>query len=543
MQTKSSPSPDDRITRKTFLLSIIVAIWIVFVEEWYFQKPQGYQLLVWLGRDVVNRGAVIVTTLLSFCTLVFFLFLLLSLARKFRIILVFFYAVPLLVQIVCWEVFHRSISTSDINIALNSLSYFHSATQIYFNPLVVIPVIVLILILMIPPGSINQRRVFQLSLFILAMVVANTGIASLKLQTNWGTSVPKFYETLTRYLFSDIHQVKRAVVSKANLPKPNQNIVLIIDESIRSDHLSLNGYSRSTTPYLDLSAQDTLNFHNWGTISSGATCSPLSNALLITGVQVSPASYGNLSDDIQKYPTLFQYAKAMGYHTTYYDGQTNYLWNGLGLSDLQYIDEWIKTTPDENDHTVDIRAADWIKRTLSKSTGNFIVLNKKGAHYMYENSYPDNAAIWGPAPTNYLQQPKLVDNVYDNAIHFSVNTFFEHLLSSPNANAQKTIYVWTSDHSQTLFENGATWSHCNFYPIEASVPLIIIGNLPVQPNLNFQASHANIFPTLLDLMGVPLELRRFPYAPSLLINENTANQQHRYFVSGDGSIIDFDQGE
>ena len=64
--------------------------------------------------------------------------------------------------------------------------------------------------------------------------------------------------------------------------------MLIIDESIRPDHLSLNGYKRATTPYLEELARQPGLVHNWGAAASGATCSQLSNALMITGVTPQP---------------------------------------------------------------------------------------------------------------------------------------------------------------------------------------------------------------------------------------------------------------
>ena len=46
-----------------------------------------------------------------------------------------------------------------------------------------------------------------------------------------------------------------------NIPK--RNIIFIFDESVRADHLSLNGYRRKTTPYLEELAQRHL-LKNWG---------------------------------------------------------------------------------------------------------------------------------------------------------------------------------------------------------------------------------------------------------------------------------------
>ena len=65
---------------------------------------------------------------------------------------------------------------------------------------------------------------------------------------------------------------------------PKNNIVLVIDESIRGDHLSVNGYKRETTPFLDALSQED-SFYNWGLAVAGATCSHPSNSLILTGVR------------------------------------------------------------------------------------------------------------------------------------------------------------------------------------------------------------------------------------------------------------------
>ncbi|MCC7189313.1 MAG: hypothetical protein IT312_11270 [Anaerolineales bacterium] len=66
---------------------------------------------------------------------------------------------------------------------------------------------------------------------------------------------------------------------------------------------------------------------------------------------------------------------------------------------------------------------------------------------------------------------------------------------------------------------------------EATVPLLLIGaNLPLS-DTSYSASHANILPTLLDLMGVPSEARLRTYAPSLLTATAELNAP-RIFLDG-----------
>ncbi|MCK7485363.1 MAG: sulfatase-like hydrolase/transferase [Bacillus subtilis] len=101
-----------------------------------------------------------------------------------------------------------------------------------------------------------------------------------------------------------------------------------------------------------------------------------------------------------------------------------------------------------------------------------------------------------------------------------------------------TTILYTADHSQTLFENGASWAHCNYTPQEAMVPLIMIGTDLPPVDTKYHASHANILPTILDLMGVPPEGRKHAYAPSLFLATEEMNSD-RFFLDGALRLIDF----
>ena len=119
---------------------------------------------------------------------------------------------------------------------------------------------------------------------------------------------------------------------------PTRNIVFVVDESVRSDHLSVNGYPRDTTPYLDELARRGL-VYNWGESASGGTYSLSSNNLLLTGLTDLPSTDHRL----QKVPGIFQYAKAMGYTTYYLDDSLGTFWNGT-YDDLRSIDHWENAT-------------------------------------------------------------------------------------------------------------------------------------------------------------------------------------------------------
>lgn len=525
--------------RQAFLAALSFAVFQSLLEEWMFQNPQGYQLLRNLQQGGTGRTWFLVTSLVSFFLLVFFAWFALSLPRRWRWAPFVVFSLAVLVVFNYWQLFHREFVPGDITTAITApLSMWNASMSIYFSPWSLLPLLVFGGILCLP-GQPSKKGTLGLAAAMAACIVLNILAAWLSPVVNWGTSLPKFYRSVVQWSMADVRYVSRLEVNYRSTTRPENNIVLIIDESIRSDHLSLNGYERPTTPFLDELAATTDMVHNWGTVSAGATCSTPSNPLLISGVIVQPDAQEELHELMRQYPTIFQYAKAMGYQTAYLDAQTNYLWNGLRPEDLQFVDEWITVDDLGGGLAVDHHAADWIFNRVSQSSGHFIVLNKHGAHYLYEDSYPPEEEIWAPAPTDYQQQPELVSNVYDNSIHYTVNGFFQRLRLGEEAAVQNTFYIYTSDHAQTLFENGVNWLHCNYTKTEASVPLLLIGNVQQQLDYTYAASHANIFATLLDLMGVPRDARLVEYAPSLF-DAHAGLNRPRFFLSGGGLIIPFD---
>jgi glucan phosphoethanolaminetransferase (alkaline phosphatase superfamily) len=241
-------------------------------------------------------------------------------------------------------------------------------------------------------------------------------------------------------------------------------------------------------------------------------------------------------------PTIFHYAKAMGYQTHYLDAQTNHLWNGLAVSDLAQVDHWLNTEQLGNDMESDFQAAEYIQHTITTSRGNFIVLNKRGVHIKYENAYPEDHAIWTPTPLNgnYQRYRDLIVNAYDNGLRYNVNTFFEVLFADQDAALENAIYIYTADHGETLFEDGTSWPHCRTTNKEAMVPLLIIGQLNQTVETNYKAHHSNIFATVLDLMDVPEVIRWYAYPPSLL-SASAADSTDRLFLDSSYIITNFDE--
>jgi len=321
---------------------------------------------------------------------------------------------------------------------------------------------------------------------------------------------------------------------------PENNIILVVDESVRCDRLSLNGYHRKTTLYLEQLKKDGL-LTNWGEVAASATMSLNSNVYLVTGVTDMP----DTGQNSRRVPTIFHYAKAAGYNTYHLDAQMDTLWL-VQPADQKVIDHWYRPR-DLSDHLpvydIDFVAARKIHEIIHSSTGNFIWVNKSGVHFPYPMRYPQAAGVWRPVLKDngydyhqYLE----ISNSYDNSILYNVDRFFEELIGADGL-PPNTVIIYTSDHGQTLSENGESWPHSGTTRSEACVPLFIVQNPGLQADISYKASHANIFATLLDYMRVPPEARAYAYAPSLLTARASDSAPRRYifgtFDSYYGSVV------
>ncbi len=288
------------------------------------------------------------------------------------------------------------------------------------------------------------------------------------------------------------------------------NIVVIVDESIRGDFIDLN-YLRHTTPYL-LTIKDQII--NYGLAMSSYNRSNGSNAILRMGI--GPAEFsGPNGRALFSNPLIWQYAHKAGYKTIFMDAQMDRFNDYMDSDEARYIDSlnWVKSRDgkESKDH-----AAAWKLRELIKTPGKkLIYLVKMGAHFHYEGAYPAEQRIFSPVmeqgvPTT--DREKLV-NSYRNAIRWNVNEFFKILLT--DISLKNTVIIYTSDHAQNLFDDKTRDTMLlhgrskNSIPQEAIVPMLVFTNdenmrrlfgSMVSVNHN-KCTHYQIFPTVLYMMG------------------------------------------
>jgi glucan phosphoethanolaminetransferase (alkaline phosphatase superfamily) len=300
---------------------------------------------------------------------------------------------------------------------------------------------------------------------------------------------------------------KREVEISLARPPRSKHVVLIVDESISGDFIDLN-QDRGTTPFLLSNAASIANF---GFATSATNCTFSSNAILRLGAD--PRRIGQADHNMLDNPTIWKYAHHAGFETNFIDAwQSSDRQQTFMLKNEVVLIDHVSNKSDRSLHQRDGEIARQLIEILRRSNPQFVYISKYGAHFPYHLVYPASEEVFSPAMKAYeavADRQRLV-NTYKNAVRWSVDRFFETLLTS--IDLSDTLIIYTSDHGQNLLDDGEPVTHCRRSGetiAEALVPLLAFTqNKELQPvfkraaaeNYNL-ASHFEIFPTLLNLFG------------------------------------------
>jgi len=496
------------------------------------------------------------TLTLVFLQVVALFYLILLLPRSLRTVALLLSVFVVVVQFSYWLTLSRFMTSTDLFLVLTvGVDHRAEAVSSFFNPLVLLYalpyVLVLSALILVPPVSVF-RKALALSLLPALYLLASSYALFLHVPERSFHLNP-----LTSFLRSTLHyefeNLRKYHGPRDDLPpfhvsqRPLDSIIYVIDESVRGSNLSLNGYPRATTPFLQtLETQGRLK--NLGICVAASSFSYISNAYLITGHNAFPDDTFRTARN----PTLFDYAKKMGYETIYIDidqGYLSFLVNAAGGGPVRSLDRYMTDQSFEERHvdleiTKDLGVARFLSSLLNERGGYFVLVNKKGLHFHYRNRYPDDMAstIWKPAmeasdpiDPSATGREKLV-NTYDNGIRFQVDEFFRVFVSETTN--QNYVILYTSDHGQTLAEHGQVYTHMKPDKVIVDVPDFLVSGerygkkgLLAEIPPGIRVSHLNNFATLLDLMGVPMSLRVRPYDKSIF-SLTAEDNSVRYYMSG-----------
>ena len=350
---------------------------------------------------------------------------------------------------------------------------------------------------------------------IIALIFFVAGVASFP--NTYET--PYFYsplKTVIDYTHSKMLHRKREKPLFTEISTSKQtpeNIVYIMDESVRGDLISINNpngkYIMQSTPYLFEIKDKLINFGNNFSLGN---CSEISNRLFFAGAR---------KKDLDISPTIMQYMQNAGYKTYYIDATSDRLIVGLSSKDLPYIDNYISTKKYPKLQR-DFKALEIAGDLMRKPGKKFIYILKDGAHFPFDHDYDPKTAPLKIADNDSVDERFY--KVYLNTLNQTVDKYWKRVVAETGDT--DTVVLWQSDHAVNVApdkgEKVIRLTHCergfSHYRELYSIPSVMYTPKKIYKNgfsnLSNGYSVKHMFPTLLDLAGYP-ESKYIPeYGPS-----------------------------
>jgi arylsulfatase A-like enzyme len=346
-------------------------------------------------------------------------------------------------------------------------------------------------------------------------------------------------------------------IAARNLPQAKEsapNVLFIVIDTLRADHMSLQGYERLTDPNLTRIASEGVMFENAYATSSWTLTA---HASLFTGrwPYEHKADGGRDLDDT--YPTLAEALTARGYRTGAFVGNFETLPKRWGFArGFAHYEDYYQTLPQlavssfygrfleyyalhkvfGMEFSIDRRwapsvnqsALDWIDQEDEKPF--FVFINYYDVHAPYIS--PERARFselenpgglvntdWTTADIYNPKTPEQAQDeidAYDGGIYYTdqqIQILLDEL--EKRGVLENTIVIITSDHGELFGEHGLWEHHNSLYRPVIYVPLIVWYPKSVPQNMRITTPVSNTYipVTLLDMLGEP-EQTLFP-GPSL----------------------------
>jgi arylsulfatase A-like enzyme len=280
------------------------------------------------------------------------------------------------------------------------------------------------------------------------------------------------------------------------------NLVFILVDTLRADRLSAYGYTRPTTPIVDEIAAHGILFEN---VVSQSSWTKTSMASMWTGthpIRNGVLRYNHVLPREAVMPA--EILREAGFRTV---GLWRNGWVEPNFGFDQGFEIYVRPTPGNarrihrqapggeplggTDEDLVISATDFLDRFGHDRF--FLYLHFMDLHqYVYD----DRSAIFGTA----------YSDVYDQSVNWTdrlIGLFLRNL--DERGLLERTVVAIASDHGEAFREHGSEGHARNLYSEVTHVPFIISLPFLLEPGIRVPqtVSNGDIWPTLLDLLGLP----------------------------------------
>jgi arylsulfatase A-like enzyme len=344
------------------------------------------------------------------------------------------------------------------------------------------------------------------------------------------------------------------------------NVLVIVVDTLRADHVSSYGYSRPTSPTFDRLAQQGVRFEN---AISPCSWSLPSHVSLLTGLYQFEHGVGSVQPEpwlgwgnkgLGGFPVLGEALEQRGYRTGAFSANRTYFSRGLGFGrGFVHFEDYFQSSSDAFVRTLYGREFarmylkrsehSLIKRMLRKlgftslldqdaeGSGSYggafgvrkradvvnqevmewIDRDRQRPFFAFLNYFDVHDPYGGPRAYAKPSWPQQTDtDAYDNGVKY-VDDFIGQLMEELGRRglANHTLVVITSDHGESLGQHHLRTHGKALYWELIHVPLVIWypGHVPAGVMVTMPVSNAAIPSTIMDLLGAGAQS---PFPPSSL---------------------------
>ena len=314
------------------------------------------------------------------------------------------------------------------------------------------------------------------------------------------------------------------------------NVILVVIDALRQDHLGFHGYDKPTSPFLDSLASQSLVFekafsHGSQTFQSTASLMtsryfpylvPRGNTEQIEELDLKTSRrHARVPILAPENVTLAEAFQECGYQTfgaftNPHHHSTSGFWQGF--DEALYLKPERRSAAYARGGVVRQSFLDW-HDTQTASEPYFAYLHFMDVHNPYRpprflrrqfvvaegrDRYINGIPTDDQTPTK--TDLEFMQALYDAEIRF-VDLVLEQLLTdlSDRGEEENTVLIVTSDHGDEFMEHGGLGHGKHLQPAMLRVPLIIAG-LPLESRrIQPLVRQIDLGPTLLDLSGCPVD--------------------------------------
>jgi glucan phosphoethanolaminetransferase (alkaline phosphatase superfamily) len=250
------------------------------------------------------------------------------------------------------------------------------------------------------------------------------------------------------------------VVNKTNLKW--DKVIIVLGESLSPHHMSLFGYHKPTTPFLESIKDNPHFFHSVGL--SGGVSTDIAVAFFLN---MGFGEVGSTKAATGEH-CLFKLAKSQDYTTHFLSIQSSqqlrYIAPYLCASSLQDYKSLEDISPETEDHQAarDRDLIGYFRKIFDFDTKQFVFLHQRGSHAPWELRSTDQSRVF---PHDGAI------NHYDNSV-VEFDLFMRDLHGLLSSSNKKVLMVYVSDHGEALGIDGE-WGHGRLARPSFEIPVLI----------------------------------------------------------------------